>query len=176
LDYRYGDGKDYNGPVWFGKQVFANTGLNLIANLGSGTPYSNTKLATPIVNARNSGGLDGTLNGARLNGLFTMNAQLDKNITLKFKKEEGGKEKTANMNIYLLVNNILNTVNVVNVYPFTGSAEDDGFLATESARLIYENVDNGNPQTYQDLYTIRLSSPYNYGLARTIQLGVKLDF
>jgi hypothetical protein len=176
LDYRYGDGKDYNGPVWFGKQVFANTGLNLIANLGSGTPYSNTKIATPIVNARNSGGLDGTLNGARLNGLFTMNAQLDKNITLKFKKEEGGKEKTANMNIYLLVNNILNTVNVVSVYPFTGSAEDDGFLATESARLIYENVDNGNPQTYQDLYTIRLSSPYNYGLARTIQLGVKLDF
>ena len=176
LDYRYGEGTDYNGPVWFGKQVFANTGLNLIANLGSGTPYSNTKLATPVVNARNSGGLDGTLNGARLGGLFTLNAQLDRNITLNFKRQEGESAKTANMNIYLLVNNILNTVNVVNVYPFTGSPDDDGFLATPEARLIYENVDNGNPQTYRDLYTIRLINPFNYGLARTIQLGVKLDF
>ncbi len=176
LDYRYGEGTDYNGPVWFGKQVFANTGLNLIANLGSGTPYSNTKLATPVVNARNSGGLDGTLNGARLGGLFTLNAQLDRNITLNFKRQEGEKAKTANMNIYLLVNNLLNTVNVVNVYPFTGSPDDDGFLATPEARLIYENVDNGNPQTYRDLYAIRLINPFNYGLARTIQLGVKLDF
>ena len=80
------------------------------------------------------------------------------------------------MNIYLLVNNLLNTVNVVNVYPFTGSPDDDGFLATPEARLIYENVDNGNPQTYRDLYAIRLINPFNYGLARTIQLGVKLDF
>ena len=30
IDYRYSEGKDYNGPMWFGKQVFASTGLKAI--------------------------------------------------------------------------------------------------------------------------------------------------
>ncbi|NND95475.1 MAG: TonB-dependent receptor, partial [Flavobacteriales bacterium] len=175
LDYRYGEGKDYNGPVWFGKQFFANTGLNLIGNLGSGTPYSNTKRATNVLDGRTSGGLAGTLNGARLPSLFTLNAQLDKNITLKFgKNDEGEKAKTANLNIYLLVNNVLNTENVVRVYPFTGSAEDDGFLVTPEGQQSIAQAPS--PQAFQDLYFLRLIDPYNYGRGRTIQLGVKLDF
>ena len=36
LDYRYGEGKDYNGPVWFNRQIFANTGVNIQGNGGSG--------------------------------------------------------------------------------------------------------------------------------------------
>lgn len=174
LDYRYGEGKDYNGPVWFGKQFFANTGVNLISNLGSGTPYSNTKTAVNILDGRNSGGLAGTVNGARLPSLFTMNAQIDKNITLKFGKEDGDKAKTANMNIYLLINNILNTKNIVRVYPFSGSAEDDGYLVTESGQQSIEGAPS--PQSFEDLYFLRLQDPYNYGQGRTIQLGVKVDF
>jgi len=176
MDYRYGSGTDYNGPVWFGKQVFANTGLNIITNLGSGTPYSSTQRATSILDGRSSGGLDGTLNGARLPSIFTINAQLDKNIELTFGKD-GEKQKTANLNIYLLVNNLLNTQNVRSVYPFTGSPDDDGFLATEQAQLILNGLEQtGNAQSYVDLYNLRLANPFNFGLARTIQLGVKLDF
>ncbi|MGB1943684.1 MAG: carboxypeptidase regulatory-like domain-containing protein, partial [Flavobacteriales bacterium] len=52
VDYRYGAGEEYNGPVVkFGgkeRQLFANTGLNMIANLGSGTPYTASTIATPI--------------------------------------------------------------------------------------------------------------------------------
>ena len=33
-------GKDYVGPVWFGKNVFANAGANIMFSAGSGTPYS----------------------------------------------------------------------------------------------------------------------------------------
>ena len=40
MDYRYASGKDYTGPVWFGKQVFANAGANIVIIAGSGTPYS----------------------------------------------------------------------------------------------------------------------------------------
>lgn len=174
LDYRYGEGKDYNGPVWFDKQFFANTGLNLIANLGSGTPYSNTKRAVSVIDGRSSGGLAGTLNGARLPSLFTLNAQLDRDVVLKFGKAEGEKRKEANMNIYLLVNNLLNTKNVVNVFPFTGSPDDDGYLVTPEGQQAVSGAPN--PQAYEDLYTLRLSSPYNYGLGRTISLGVKVDF
>ncbi|NNC82837.1 MAG: TonB-dependent receptor plug domain-containing protein, partial [Flavobacteriales bacterium] len=149
FDYRYGEGKDYNGPVWFGKQFFANTGMNLIANLGSGTPYSNTKRAVSVLDGRTSGGLAGTLNGARLPSIFTLNAQFDKNITLKFgKNDEGEKAKTANLNIYLLINNLLNTQNVVRVYPFTGDPDDDGFLVTPEGQQAVAGAPS--PEAYAD--------------------------
>ncbi|NUM71281.1 MAG: hypothetical protein HUU43_10560, partial [Ignavibacteriaceae bacterium] len=37
LDYRYGEGKDYNGPVIMDKQILANSGLNMVFNAGSGS-------------------------------------------------------------------------------------------------------------------------------------------
>ena len=40
VDYRYGQGKNYNGPVWFGSKVFQNAGANL-------TPVSYTHLTLP---------------------------------------------------------------------------------------------------------------------------------
>lgn len=40
FDFRYGGGKDYNGPMLFGKPIFQRTGVNVVSILGSGTPYS----------------------------------------------------------------------------------------------------------------------------------------
>jgi hypothetical protein len=40
FDYRYGEGKDYNGPVIGKVKVFENTGLNIFSNFYSGNPYS----------------------------------------------------------------------------------------------------------------------------------------
>ena len=45
LDYRYGDGKDYNGPMIGSKKILKNTGANLVANFASGTPYSRQELS-----------------------------------------------------------------------------------------------------------------------------------
>ena len=40
MDYRYGAGKSYNGPVLFGKNILQNTGANLVLRGGSGRPYT----------------------------------------------------------------------------------------------------------------------------------------
>ena len=68
MDYRYGSGKSYNGPLINGKQIFANAGVNLVATVGSGTPYSRqlnaTKEAMFGINDRNY--LEGSVNGSRL--------------------------------------------------------------------------------------------------------------
>ena len=40
VNYSFDAGKDYNGPVLFGKQIFANAGANFIVTTGSGTPFS----------------------------------------------------------------------------------------------------------------------------------------
>jgi len=171
LDYRYGDGADYNGPMWFGKPVFQNTGLNIIANLGSGTPYTPQVIATPIT-GEISPSTEGSINGARLPWQFTLDANLDKNFSLKF--GEGENVKTANFNIYLWVSNVLNTRNVVNVYRFTGTPDDDGYLAAAQfqPRINTEN----SPEAFRNYYQMFVDNPYNYGTPRTIRLGVRLDF
>ncbi len=47
VDYRYGQGEAYNGPMIGKSQIFANTGFNLITNLGSGTPFTSQVFPTP---------------------------------------------------------------------------------------------------------------------------------
>jgi hypothetical protein len=171
LDYRYGSGVDYNGPMIFGKPAFQNTGLNIIANLGSGTPYTPQVIATPIT-GEISPSTEGSINGARLPWQFTLDANLDKNINLKF--GEGEKAKTANLNIYLWVSNVLNRRNIVSVYRFTGTPDDDGYLAAAQfqPRIAQEN----SPEAFRNYYSMFVDNPYNLGAPRTIRLGIRLDF
>jgi outer membrane receptor protein involved in Fe transport len=174
IDYRYGDGKDYNGPVWFGKQVFANTGANFQANLGSGTPYSAQSNITPEGSfTSGSSSLTGQVNGSRRPGQFRINAQFDRNVSLKFGKDEDAK-KTANLNVYLLVNNLFNTQNIVSVYRATGNPSDDGYLAAAAFQSSIEQ--QNDEQSFRELYALKVNSPSNYGVPRTIRLGVRLDF
>lgn len=174
MDYRFGEGSDYNGPVWFGKQIFKNTGANFVANLGSGTPYSGQANITAEALGTN-GQLEGNPNGARKPWQFRVDAQFDKNIILKFgKDDEGEAKKVANLNIYLLVTNLFNTQNVINVYRATGNPDDDGYL---NAAQFQNTIELQNSEeTYRYLYAMRANNPFNYSIPRTIRLGVKLDF
>jgi hypothetical protein len=172
VDYRYGEGKEYNGPVWFGKQIFANTGANLIANLGSGVPYTAQVFPTPItgeISPTTAGGI----NSARLPWQFTVDMNFDKNFALKF-GGEGDKQKAANLNVYLWVTNLLNTQNVASVYRFTGTSDDDGYLAAAQ----YQNVINtqNSPTSFRNYYSMFVNNPYNLGSPRQIRLGVRFDF
>jgi hypothetical protein len=172
VDYHYGSGSDYNGPVWFDRQVFANAGVNFIANLGSGTPYTPQVIATPIT-GEISPTTEGSINGARLPWQFNMDMNIDKNIPLEFSSGEG-KKKAANLNIYLWVNNLLNTRNITGVYRFTGTPNDDGFLA--SAQYQTQINSQNSPSAYRNYYGMYVNNPYNLGSPRQIRLGIRLDF
>ncbi|MCH2197486.1 MAG: carboxypeptidase-like regulatory domain-containing protein [Flavobacteriales bacterium] len=172
LDYRYGGGKDYNGPVWFGKQVFANTGINFIANLGSGTPYTASTIAVPIT-GEVSPSTEGSINGSRLPWQFNLDVNIDKNFTLTF-GGEGDKAKTANLNVYLWILNALNTQNINSVYRFTGVHDDDGYLA--AAQYQPQINSQNDPASFRNYYNMFVNNPFNLGLPRQIRLGVKLDF
>ena len=172
LDYRYGGGTDYNGPVWFGKQVFSNTGLNFIAQLGSGTPYTASNLAVPIT-GEISPSTQGSINGSRLPWQFSLDMNIDKNFVLSF-GEEDGKAKTLNMNIYLWVSNLLNIQNINSVYRFTGVSDDDGYLA--AAQYQPQINSQNSPDSFRNYYSMLIDNPFNLGLPRTVRLGVKLDF
>jgi hypothetical protein len=176
VDYRYGGGKDYKGPKINNFGLFENTGLNIQANMGSGTPYSRqqTITAASLINPQTSG-LEGTLNGSRLNWTYRVDAQLDRNWQVSFGEDEDGKKKkVAFLNTYIRVNNIFNIVNVLGVYRATGNPSDDGFLlSSQGQNVINSQLD---PDSYVDYYSLRTNNPFNLGVPRTIRLGVKFDF
>lgn len=176
-DFRYGAGKDYNGPMLFGKPILQRTGVNVVAILGSGTPYSgSSRVVQEGTIAAGSGThrLEGSVNGARLPWQFVTDMQLDRDITLNFNKKDGDKVKTANLNVYLLVTNLFNTRNVTGVWRSTGSPDDDGYLA--APQFEQDILLQTDPQSYRDMYALRVNNPFFFGAPRTIRLGVRFDF
>ncbi len=170
FDFRYGGGKDYNGPMLFGKAIFQRTGINVVSILGSGTPYSRSSQVVSEGTGAGNYRLDGTLNGARLPWQFTTDLQLDRDIPLTFGGEDGDKAKSANLNVYLLVTNVFNTENITGAYRYTGSPNNDGYLAQLNDRTQLD------PDAFREMYTIKINNPGNYGAPRTIRLGVRFDF
>ena len=168
VDFRYGEGKDYNGPVIGGKQIFQNTGINFTANFASGTPYSAAKSPVPLTGEL-APILEGTPNGSRNPSQFRVALQIDRNFMLEFKNK-----KTAALNVYLLFNNLLNTQNILGVYRATGNPDDDGYLSdAQFQTIIASQIDEAS---FREYYALRMNNPFNYSLPRTIRLGVKLDF
>ena len=174
LDYRYGSGSSYNGPRVAGKELFKNTGANLVANFASGMPYSRQQRITgaALITAPTPI-LEGEPLGSRKPWNFRADLQIDKNITLEFGNDDV-KKKSANLNVYLLVTNVFNTLNITDVYRATGNAGDDGYL--NAARFQTSISTQNNEEAFRYYYAMKANDPYNFGIPRQIRLGVKLDF
>ncbi len=183
VDYRYSEGKHYNGPTITKKikgsdkvktvALLQNTGINFTFSGGSGIPYTRSSKIYPSVFGGSSV-LQGSINGSRLPWQFKIDAKIDKDITVKFGKKDSKNRKEAYINIYLQVLNVLNTSNVLAVYAATGNANDDGYLA--SAEYQAEINAQISPEAYRQMYALYVDSPYNYSLPRRIRLGVSFDF
>ncbi len=179
FDYRWASGKNYNGPRTnrkSGKRPidwFSNTGFSLTMTGGSGIPYTASRtVISPLSGGTNI--LKGTYNGSRLPWQFRMDLRVDKDIYFRVGKEKGDQTRRAYLNIFLQVLNLLGTRNVIDVYPYTGNPNDDGYLsATEWQRQINSQTD---PQSFRDLYGVYVDQPNNYSVPRQIRLGVILNF
>jgi hypothetical protein len=117
--------------------------------------------------------LEGEPLGSRKPWNFRGDLQIDRNITLKFGKGDS-KKKIANLNVYLLMTNVFNTLNITNVYRATGNAGDDGYL--NAARFQTSISTQNNEEVFRYYYAMKANNPYNFGTPRQIRLGVKLDF
>ena len=178
LDYRFGEGKDYNGPVTKREnkkpiQWLANTGASLTVNGGSGTPYTAAKnITSPISPSTNI--LNGSMYGSRLPWSFRFDLRVDKDINLKLGGKNGKEGRNAYMNVYFQVLNLLNSKNIMGVYNATGNPDDDGYLsAPEYQREIQIQRD---PQAYRDLYSLYVNYAGHYSQPRQIRFGVIFNF
>jgi outer membrane receptor protein involved in Fe transport len=184
FDYRYGEGKDYNGPKITRRikgtdkvktiLLLKNTGLNISFNGGSGIPYSKSSTVVLTQGGSAQYQLEGQINGSRMPWQLRFDARLDKDLEIKTGKKGGKSGRPLYMNIYLEVLNILNTKNVLSVYRATGNPDDDGYLSANQFQSTLQT--QTNEAAYRDQYAISVNNPNNYSLPRRIRLGISLGF
>ncbi len=181
LDYRFGSGKKYDGPVInrekSGKtplQILANAGASMTITGGSGTPYTASRtVVSPI-----SGGnylLAGTYFGSRMPASFKIDLRIDKDFyfTLGGRKE-GKTGHEAFVNVYVNFTNLLNAKNILSVYNATGDPDDDGYLTSPKYQSqIRTQVD---PQAFIEMYQIYVNRGGNYSTPRQIKIGASFNF
>lgn len=182
-DYRYGAGKRYTGPT-IKRQIkgteevrvirlFENTGFNTTFWGSSGRPYSSQSNVTSAILGGGSAVLEGSVNGSNLPWQFRMDMKIDRAIYLE-RRENAKSKRPLSFNVYLQVLNVLNTQNILGVYRFTGTANDDGYLtAPEFQSGINAQID---AQAFRDLYSVSVQNPYNYATPRRIRLGLVFNF
>jgi hypothetical protein len=189
LDYHFMSGQGiYDGPTVMthsGKslEILANAGINLNFVASSGTPYTVQGNATEgDPNSQNVGigiaqhySLVGSVNGSNLPWQYRVDMKIDKDFPLtikgKDKNEEGHK---CDLQVYITITNLLNSENILNVYHYTGSPTDDGYLA--SAAGLQAIPGQTSPQAFVDQYKIKEQDPTYLSLPRTIHLGVSFNF
>ncbi len=84
----------------------------------------------------------------------------------------------VNLNLFLRINNLFNVKNVINVYPETGSATENGYLKTISESGVsseyvdfYRKINIDSGENYRSLYGREL-----YGSPRQIFLGMEVSY
>ncbi len=171
VDYHYGHGKDYNGPILFGKKILQSAGFNAMISAGSGTPFSKqsnvTQEAAFGINDRST--LEGTLYGSRLPWQSRVSTKINKEFEIKWNDR-----KRSHVNVYLQVQNLFNTKNIISVYRATGNPEDDGYLSASASQN--EINTKNNPESFVDLYEIKVNNPSHFSLPRMMNLGLTISF
>jgi outer membrane receptor protein involved in Fe transport len=177
LNYSYGSGKDYNGPTIKNKQILSNAGINLQVMARSGTPYTEQIAATPEGLEGQPGRpiTKGSINGARLPWYFRLNMRVWKDFSFKVgSKKDKESKRELGFQIYLQIQNLLNTKNAVSVYRYTGTPNDDGYLTDPASASAIQSA--LNPQAYRDQYAAYINRGDNYSLPRRIFLGGIFSF
>jgi hypothetical protein len=192
LNYRFSDEDDYRGPAKLRKYL-ENSGIDINANLRSGTPFTLQSNVTPDANISSvlRGITLGDINSASKPWRYNVNLKIDKDFKLKFgtiktdSTQKGAQDtrKVVPLNVYLQVTNLLNTENILEVYRFTGSPYTDGYLNSDLAANEFttkELINRGYGQSFRDLYRIALEIPNDrnsyFARPRIIQLGASISF
>lgn len=182
FDYRFGSGRNYNGPLTNNNtQLLANTGVNVIFRTRSGKPYSQQSNITQDVSIgiRQQQSLEGGINAARRPWIFNVDLRVDRDFTLIGPVKTGPEGETTKrkpliLNAYVWVQNLFDTRNITGVYRYTGTPDDDGFLASAEG----QEVASGKtiPQAFMDQYSVKLNDFRNYMNPRLIRLGLQFHF
>jgi hypothetical protein len=180
-DYRLGEGE---GPMVGGAHPLSNFGINLVANIGSGMPY--TKLDDEqvfrVVESFTDD-VEGGINEARLPWTGVLDLRVDRRFTL------GG---SSNLTAFLWVQNLLDSDGVLGVYRVSGEPDTDLFINSDEGIQRAEAFAGGlNDPRAADIFRYHYSQYVDapnalggnhytggprYVLPRRVRLGIRLNF
>jgi len=175
LDYRFAEND--GGPI------LGRLGANLLLTFNSGHNYTRS---TGSIGQRDAylGGILADddprtrkpvepINSSTTPWNFNIDLRIDKTLRLG----------EFDMNIYVYVQNLLDTKNVINVYSRTGNAYDDGFLGNPD---LSANIVRDRGQQYVDMYkAINLGDRQHYQLTqggdlfgppRQVRIGFRIEY
>ena len=173
IDFRFADKPK--------SKILKHSGFNILFTAGSGFPYNRTNepLRTAQFGVQQRSTLKGSLNGSRRPWTSRIDVSIDKDIPLATRTVVGMDKPivTSKLNIYLAIRNVLNTRNILGVYGYTGVPDDDGFLSSALGQSYVDGLSSQlDPQSFVDLYSIKMNNPGLYDLPRRIRLGAVINF
>ena len=158
FDYRLGSEE---GPTLGGSKWLENSGINVLFNAASGTPYTPTK----VYNAVTLGAVFPTPTGEINSQYGPWTATVDLKASKAF-----GLGRSQSLEAYVLVKNIANRKNVYAVYTATGSAETTNYLNTDAGQRAFSTPEE------QQLFRAAELNPDYFGNPRQVRFGAKLSF
>lgn len=148
IDYRVP--REWPGR-FFGMKLPGAWGLSMVGYYGSGLPYTKTDQDGHRLGERNEG---------RLPASYSVDMRFNKDFHL-------GKDLQI-LTLFVEVDNLFNSRNVINVYTRTGRPDDDAVLAGAGLALDTDDVSR-----YNYLYD---HDPQNYSPPRTVRFGLEYSF
>lgn len=162
IGYDFGSRNNYRGIYIGDYQVLSDFTINLTKHYRSGYRYTS---AVPYGNGSVYAYSLDTYNKEIKNFTYT-DLQISKGFS--FQKEK------YKLEIYFLIHNLLNTKNILKVYPTNGSANDDGYLALPEAQSSINS--NLSPSGYISQYSMNIDNPLHYDNPRICKIGFKFRF
>jgi Carboxypeptidase regulatory-like domain len=169
-DYRLGSDSVNRGPRIGRFYPFQNVGINSTISARSGEPYTKLLDVTSLFNSGLSGNtISGSPFGSRRPWNFNIDMRIDKDFVIN------AKGKKLVFNVYSIIQNVLNTRNVLNVYNFSGLADNDGFL-TSPQGITAANAISTSKDSWASYYNIALRNPNRFVNPRRIFIGINFNF
>ncbi len=159
LDYRLGKGE---GPVWNNWRLFEKTGVNLLYNIASGTPYTPATVFNEVTLAAVATQPTGPLNSRY--GPWTSNLDL--------KATRGFGLAGLDFEAFVWVLNLLDARNPNTVYTSSGSPFTTGWLNTDDGQAFAD----ANGQAAVDTYRLAENNPNLYSNPRLVRFGFRTNF
>lgn len=144
----------------------------------SGMPY--TSIIKPISEAQASLGtiqrsqVNGNPFGSRMPWRIYSSARIQKSFVTKTRDVGGLDVPTQTLDVFLVADNLFNVRIIENVYSYTGSATDDGYLNSPVGQQQMQN--QLSAQTFETLYNIKLQNPLFSYTPRMVQIGFRYNF
>lgn len=165
--------QDREGPRIGDTYLLQNTGLNILMQAGSGTPYTPMAPYDAVAIKSVQQTPTGPINSAHLPWTFSVD----------FKLERTFKVGAYSLVPYLWVKNLLDYENVIAVYEGTGEAASTGYLETpegmqRSTSTVVSNAHTGalSGESFAYRYDLLQNNPSNYMYPRMIMAGLRMSF